>query len=188
MMLSDVNAQGGKRSERKRRGRGRGSGLGKTSGRGHKGAAARSGWKRRYHYEGGQIPMVRHMPKRGFSNYLFESKYDVVNLGEIERNFEAGETVRLEVLVERGVVKAKHGRLKVLAEGELKKKVHIVAHAASETALKKIEGVGAVLENIGPPKKKKKPVPPRTPNSGVAKAETAPMASCRPELTSRCGS
>jgi len=159
MMLADVNSQGGKRASRKRRGRGRGTGLGKTSGRGHKGAAARSGWKRRYHYEGGQIPMVRHMPKRGFSNYLFEKKFDVVNLGEIERSFEAGETIRLEALVERGLIKPKHGRLKVLGEGELKKKVHIVAHAVSEAALKKIEAAGAVLENIGPPRKKKKPVP-----------------------------
>jgi len=180
MMLADVNSQGGKRAGRKRRGRGRGTGLGKTSGRGHKGAAARSGWKRRYHYEGGQVPMVRHMPKRGFSNYLFERKHDVVNLGEIERSFDAGETVRLEALVERGLIKPKHGRLKVLAEGELKKKVHIVAHAVSEAALKKIEAAGAVLENIGPPKKKKKKPVPRPaapkPSKGGEEAPEEPQA------------
>ena len=161
MNLSDILSKSKRRRTSKRRGRGRGTGLGKTSGRGSKGAASRSGFKHRYHYEGGQIPMIRHMPKRGFSNARFATKHDVVNLGELEKHFQEGDTVRLDVLVERGLIDLCHGRLKVLGGGDLKKKIAIVAYAASESAIKKVEAAGAKLEIIGPPKKKKRPPPPR---------------------------
>jgi large subunit ribosomal protein L15 len=159
--LSDVLSNSKRRRAAKRRGRGRGTGLGKTAGRGHKGAAARSGFKHRYHYEGGQIPMIRHMPKRGFSNVRFETRHDVINLGDLEKHFQDGDTVRLEALAERGLISPVHGRLKVLAGGDLKKKLAIVAYAASESAIKKIEAAGAKLELTGPVKKKKRPPPPR---------------------------
>jgi large subunit ribosomal protein L15 len=159
--LSDVLSNSTRRRAAKRRGRGRGTGLGKTAGRGHKGAAARSGFKHRYHYEGGQIPMIRHMPKRGFSNVRFETRHDVINLGDLEKHFQDGDTVRLEALAERGLISPVHGRLKVLAGGDLKKKLAIVAYAASESAIKKIEAAGAKLELTGPVKKKKRPPPPR---------------------------
>jgi large subunit ribosomal protein L15 len=161
MNLSDVLSKSKRRRGSKRRGRGRGTGLGKTAGRGHKGAAARSGFKHRYHYEGGQIPMIRHMPKRGFSNVRFAMKHDVINLTDLEKHFEEGETVRLEALAERGLIDPVHGRLKVLGGGDLKKKLSIVAYSASESAIRKIEAAGAKLELTGPPKKKKKPPPPR---------------------------
>ncbi len=158
MNLSQVLSKVKKRPTRKRCGRGPGSGLGKTSGRGHKGAASRSGWKRRYGYDGGQTSLIRRLPKRGFTNSRFRTRYDVVNLETLEASFQPGETVRLEVLAERGLVTPQHGRLKVLGGGELKKKLTVVAHALSDSALQKIVAVGGKVENIGPPRKKKKPV------------------------------
>jgi len=159
VIVSDVLAKVKKRPTRKRCGRGRGSGLGKTSGRGHKGAGARSGFKHRYSYGGGQVPIFRRMPKRGFAYFPFRIRYDVVNLDVLSSHFQAGETVRLETLVERGLLKEEHGRLKILGDGELTKKLNVVAHRVSESARRKIESAGGTVERIGPPpKKKRKPV------------------------------
>lgn len=156
MNLSQVLAKVKRRPTRKRCGRGRGSGLGKTSGRGHKGAGARSGWRRRYGYDGGQTSLVRRLPKRGFTNARFRRKYDVVNLGLLDSFFGDGDEVRLEVLAARGILNPEHGRLKILGTGELKKKLTIAAHSVSESALKKIEASGSKFEPIGPQRKKKK--------------------------------
>lgn len=173
MNLNEVIARVKKRPNRKRCGRGRGSGLGKTSGRGHKGAASRAGWRRRYGYDGGQTSLIRRLPKRGFSNHPFRSRFDVVNLTDIETYFSAGETVNLDALVARGLVNAVHGRLKVLGTGEIKKKLSIVAYAASESAAEKIKAAGGSLELTGPPKKVRKPVP--------AKATAGKPAAGKPE-------
>ena len=146
MNLSEVADKAGGRPARKRRGRGQGSGNGKTAGRGHKGAHSRSGWSRRDHFEGGQMTLVRRSPKRGFSNAPFRRRYDIVNLAELESTFEANEEVRLEALAERGVLKPRHGRLKVLANGELSKALTIVAHRMSAAARQKVEAAGGKVE------------------------------------------
>jgi large subunit ribosomal protein L15 len=171
--LSTVLSKVKKRPTRKRCGRGPGSGLGKTSGRGHKGAASRSGWKRRYGYDGGQTSLVRRLPKRGFSNHRFRNRYDVVNLLELEAHFANGEEVTLSSLEEKGILHPVHGRLKVLGLGDLKKNLKIVAHTASAAALSKITASGSKFQALEPPKKKKsapKPAPkPAGANSPVAK-------------------
>lgn len=184
MNLSQLLAKVKRRPTRKRCGRGRGSGLGKTSGRGHKGAGARSGWRRRYGYDGGQTSLVRRLPKRGFTNARFKRKYDVVNLALLDSFFREGDSVGLDVLVARGILNAEHGRLKILGTGELKKKLTIAAHAASESALKKIEASGGKFEPIGPQRKKKKkfirrpeaPKAPATKDKDAAPEEAAPKA------------
>merc|ERR1711964_457938 len=98
MNISDVLKKSPGKPARKRRGRGDGSGLGGTSGRGHKGALARSGWSTRYGYEGGQMPLARRLPKRGFSNAVHTRPHDVINVGQLDAAFEDGDTVDLTVL------------------------------------------------------------------------------------------
>jgi hypothetical protein len=121
------------------------------------------------------------MPKRGFTNFPFRTRYDIVSLDLLNSHFQAGETVRLEVLVERGLLREVHGRLKVLGDGELSKSLSVVAHRVSESARKKIESAGGKIESIGPPpKKRRKPVirpkvkkPAEEPSTGKDKAEGA---------------
>ncbi len=146
MKLSEILRRAGKRPARKRVGRGIGSGLGKTSARGHKGAKARSGWKRRYSHEGGQMSLVRRLPKRGFSNFNFSVRYDVVNLAVLDAIFVDGATVSLEVLAEKGVLKPRHGRLKILGSGDLHKKLTIHADGISKSARLKVEQAGGKVE------------------------------------------
>ena len=146
MKLNEVLKRAGKKRGRKRVGRGPGSGHGKTSGRGHNGARSRSGWKRRDYFEGGQMPLVRRLPKRGFSNAPFRVRYDVVNLALLEERFEEGAEVDLATLVARGVLKSRHGRLKVLGDGELSKKLTIRADKISEAARQKVEKAGGKVE------------------------------------------
>ena len=122
MKLTEVLEKAGKHKARKRVGRGQGSGNGKTCGRGHKGAKSRSGYKRRVAHEGGQMSLVRRLPKRGFTNAPFRVRYDVVNLWNLDKWFEEGDTVDLATLVSRGLIKSRHDRLKVLGTGELSKK------------------------------------------------------------------
>lgn len=146
MNISELLEKAGKHRARKRRGRGQGSGLGKTAGRGHKGQRSRSGWRQRLGYEGGQMPLARRTPKRGFSNALFRRRYDIVNLTVLETAFEAGEVVSLETLEERGLLKPAHGRLKILGTGELTKPLKVVAHRLSESAQKKVGAAGGSVE------------------------------------------
>lgn len=122
----------------KRVGRGLGSGLGKTCGRGEKGAGSRSGYKRRYTYEGGQFRMFMKMPERGFSNVRFRRAFEGVNLDQINHMYKDGETVNFQTLRDRGFVKGRNVRIKILGNGELTKKVTIEAHAMSESAKEKL--------------------------------------------------
>ena len=123
---------------RKRLGRGVGSKSGKTCGRGHKGAGSRSGWKSRARYEGGQLPLYRKLPERGFSNVAFAKKSVTVNLSQIEKAFENGELVNLLSLREKGFLKTTCLHLKVLGNGEISKRVIIEAHSYSASALAKL--------------------------------------------------
>jgi large subunit ribosomal protein L15 len=129
----------------KRRGRGRGSGVGKTSGRGHKGAASRAGFRRRWFAEGGQIPLFRRLPKKGFSNARFKVRYDVVNVCDLAA-LEPGTPVTLDLLAQRGVVKARYGRLKVLGGGEIAVALQVTAAKFTETARRKIAEAGGTAQ------------------------------------------
>lgn len=122
----------------KRVGRGPGSGLGKTCGRGEKGAGARSGYKRRFGYEGGQFRTFMKIPQRGFNQTRFRRPYDIVNLDQIQAMFADGEIVNLMTLAERGFISGGSYGLKVLGNGELKRKVSIEAHAFSKSAREKL--------------------------------------------------
>ncbi|MGH2628784.1 MAG: 50S ribosomal protein L15, partial [Anaerolineales bacterium] len=159
---------------RKRCGRGEGSGLGKTSGRGSKGAKARSGWRRRYGYEGGQMPLSRRVPKRGFNNVRFAAYYDVVNVGALQGAFDDGATVNLEAIVGKGLLKPRFGQLKVLGEGALAKRLSVVCHTASAGAKRKIEAAGGSLTCLVPPRLPRKRFVPRPPAAaGKAGGEAA---------------
>lgn len=129
-----------KRSKEKRRGRGPGSGNGKTSGRGEKGSGSRSGWTSRMGYEGGQLRMYCKLPHKGFTRGRFIKENVVINLDDIEKSFNDGETVNLTSLHEKGMApKNVSGGLKILGNGELSKKVNIEANAFSETAKAKLD-------------------------------------------------
>ena len=136
----------GSLKRRKRIGRGTGSGSGKTSGRGHKGQGARAGSGARPRYEGGQMPLMRRLPKRGFTSS--RAKPAVVNLEDLNA-FNAGAAVGPEEMKQRGLVKGKHNGLKVLAKGELKKSLTVRAHFFSAEARRKIEAGGGKVEVIG---------------------------------------
>ena len=143
MKLSDLSPAPGSRRKKKRVGRGPGSGLGKTAGRGHKGQKSRTGYSSRPGFEGGQMPLTRRVPKRGFTN-IFRTEYSVVNLDRLEA-FD-GE-VTPESLAEGGVVRA--GRpVKVLGGGELTKALKVSAHKFSKSARAKIEAAGGTCEVI----------------------------------------
>lgn len=126
----------------KRVGRGRGSKLGKTSGRGNKGDGSRSGRKERHSYEGGQFPLFRKVPVRGFSNAAFKDEYFVINLGEIQEWFNEGDVVSETTLRDRKFLKGRIHGVKVLGDGSLSKKVTIEVHAFSQSAKEKLEAAG----------------------------------------------
>ena len=146
MKLSDLTPAPGARKKRKRVGRGDGSGHGKTSTRGHKGQGARSGGGTRPGFEGGQMPLQRRLPKRGFHN-PFRIAMAVVNLDQLEI-FPAGSEVTPETLAEHGMVRGKNRRVKVLADGSLSKALNIKAHGFSAKAKEKIEASGGKVELI----------------------------------------
>ncbi|MBE0068841.1 MAG: large subunit ribosomal protein [Thermoanaerobacterium sp.] len=146
MRLHDLKPAEGARKERKRVGRGIGSGLGKTSGRGHKGQKARSGGNIRPGFEGGQMPLTRRLPKRGFTN-IFKKEYAIVNLSLLD-NFEDGTVVTPELLIEKGIIKKIKDGVKILGSGELNKKLTVKAHKFSKSAVDKIESVGGKAEVI----------------------------------------
>ena len=131
--------------ERKRVGRGPGSGLGKTSGKGHKGQNARSGGGVRPGFEGGQLPLFRRLPKRGFSNAKFKTEYAVINLSDLNK-FEDGAIVTPEILKEMGILKNQLDGVKVLGNGKLDKKLTVKAHRFSKTAIEAIEKMGGKAE------------------------------------------
>lgn len=123
----------------RRVGRGPGSGIGKTCGRGEKGAGCRAGYKRPLGYEGGQFRTFAKMPIRGFSNAQFRKAYDVVNLGQLDGMFQEGELVTVQTLAERGFLSGTTYGIKILGEGKLKKKLKIEAAALSKTAQEKLQ-------------------------------------------------
>jgi large subunit ribosomal protein L15 len=123
----------------KRVGRGPGSGLGKTCGRGEKGAGSRSGYTHRYGYEGGQFRLFMKLPIRGFSNARFRKRLDVINLEQINAMFEEGDTVNVESLVKRGFINSSSHGIKILGNGELKKHVKIEAKAISKSVREKLQ-------------------------------------------------
>jgi large subunit ribosomal protein L15 len=141
MNLNDVHHGIHKNKARKRVGRGPGSGQGKTAGRGSKGQGSRSGSSTSPVFEGGQMPLVRRIPKRGFTNRWAET-VAIVNLSLLERNFEAGEEVSPEALRGKGLVRGSYDSLKVLGQGELTKSLKIAAHQFSRSATEKIEKAG----------------------------------------------
>ncbi len=142
--LHGLTPHKGANRKRKRVGRGTGSGLGKTAGRGHKGQKSRSGYSQRAGFEGGQMPLYRRVPKRGFCN-IFAKKYAIVNVRSLNR-LEEGTQVTLELLVERGIVKKKEKGLRVLGQGTLEKKLAVQAHHFSASARAKIEQAGGSVE------------------------------------------
>jgi large subunit ribosomal protein L15 len=147
--LNNLKAPAGATHKKKRVGRGPGSGLGKTSGRGSKGQKSRSGYSGKRGFEGGQMPLHRRLPKRGFTN-IFKREWAEVNLADLEKLFDAGTAVTPEALVERGLVrKSKLRSIVILGQGELQKALTISAHRFSAKAKEKIEAAGGKAEIIG---------------------------------------
>lgn len=146
MDLSSLKNTPGARKPRKRVGRGSGSGMGKTSTRGHKGQNARKGHKGKLGFEGGQMPLIRRLPKRGFTNPT-RIEYGPVNVYDLEI-FESGTVVTLAVLREAGMFKTKFDGVKILGSGELTKKLTLKVSAVSATAKAKIEAAGGTVEIV----------------------------------------
>jgi large subunit ribosomal protein L15 len=142
MRLHTIKPNPGAKHRRKRLGIGESSGKGKTSGKGHKGQKARSGGSIRPGFEGGQMPIYRRLPKRGFTNAPFKTVYGVVNLDSLEKNFSSGETVNEDSLRKIGLVKGRFDGVKVLGRGEVTKALTIEVDEISETARLKIEKAG----------------------------------------------
>ena len=147
MKLHELEKNIGATHAKKRVGRGSGSGLGKTSGRGQKGQKARSGGSINPVFEGGQLPLYRRLPKRGFSNYPFKKEYAVINLSDLNV-FEDGTVVTPALLKEKGIVKKQLSGIKVLGEGQLDKKLTVQAHKFSKSAVDKINESGSKAEVI----------------------------------------
>ena len=147
MELHTLRPAPGAKKPRKRVGRGPGSGHGKTAGRGHKGQKSRSGYSRRFGFEGGQMPLVRQIPKRGFTN-IFRVEFQLVHVKDLESQFEDGSSVTLESLAQKGLIRPKKGPVKVLADGDLSKKLNVQAHKFSKSAQAKIEAAGGSCEVV----------------------------------------
>ncbi len=147
MNLSELRPPKGQVRKPKRVGRGMGSGLGKTAGRGEKGQRSRSGFRHKRGFEGGQMPLHRRVPKRGFHN-IFKKKFAVVNLDTLAR-LEGADTITPELLQERGVFRRLRDGLRVLGDGELSRAVTVRAHHFSQSARRKIEAAGGKAELIG---------------------------------------
>lgn len=138
--LSNLSPNPGSRKPRKRLGRGHGSGHGKTSGRGHKGQKARSGSGVKPGFEGGQMPIQRRLPKRGFNN-IFRTEYAIVNIRDLHK-MRSGSTVNLVTLLKQGLIKASDTKVKILGDGELTKKFTVEVDKVSKSAQQKIESAG----------------------------------------------
>jgi len=147
MSLNNLRPPKGAKHSKRRVGRGHGSGYGKTAGRGHKGAQSRSGFSFKRGFEGGQMPLHRRVPKRGFTN-PFRMEYAIVNLDTLVEVFDAGSDVTPELLRERGLVREKRALIKVLGRGDVTKKLTVRAHKFSDTAAQKIAAAGGVAEVI----------------------------------------
>jgi large subunit ribosomal protein L15 len=144
MNLSNLKPRPGARHRVKRLGCGESSGHGKTSGKGHKGQKARSGGSIRLGFEGGQMPLIRRMPKRGFSNEAFRTRFAIVNVGDLEQ-FDAGTAIHEALLREKKLVRGNFDGVKILANGELTKKLSVTASKISASAREKIEKAGGTV-------------------------------------------
>lgn len=148
MLSNEITAIVGANKNRKRIGRGRGAGQGKTCGRGHKGSHSRSGSFARATYEGGQMPLFRRLPKRGFNNYNFGRRYEIVNVSQLERRFSDGTTISVQALADAGLVDSAQSRVKILGDGELTKRLNVTAHKFSKSAEQKISGCGGTAKVV----------------------------------------
>jgi large subunit ribosomal protein L15 len=151
----NLHAPAGANRRKKVLGRGQGSGRGTTSGKGNKGQKARSGGKTYVGFEGGQMPLYRRLARRGFSNYPFKKEWQTVNLGEIEKRYEAGETVEFATLHKKKIIKGSQP-VKILAMGDFSKKLSFKVAAVSASAKEKIEKVGGDI-TVNPPLPKARP-------------------------------
>jgi len=145
--LSNLTPASGATKKRKRLGRGPGSGHGKTAGRGHKGRGARAGGNTPPGYEGGQMPLQRRLPKRGFRN-PFRVEFSVVNLGQLEGRFEAGAVIDAEALRAQGLVHGARQRIKILADGKLSKALNVKADKFSAAAKERLQAAGGTAEVV----------------------------------------
>ena len=148
MDLSNLKPAEGSKSQKKRVGRGHGSGTGTQAGRGHKGAKSRSGFKFKRGFEGGQMPLHRRIPKRGFTNH-FRVEYAVVNLDTLADRFDEGAVITPDLLREKGLIHSTRQPIKVLARGDISKKLTVQAHKFSGTAAEKIAAAGGTSEVLG---------------------------------------
>jgi large subunit ribosomal protein L15 len=146
MNLSNLRPPAGQKKERKRIGRGMGSGHGKTSTRGHKGQHAGTGFSQKRGFEGGQMPLHRRLPKRGFTN-IFKKQFAIVNLGRLEKL--EGDTFTVDRLIELGVIRKLGDGLKILGTGQLTRKITVEAHQFSKSALDKIQKAGGTAQVVG---------------------------------------
>ena len=147
MLNHEITSVVGKHKPRRRVGRGTGSGHGKTSGRGHKGGGSRAGSTSVTLHEGGQMPLFRRLPKRGFSNYNFATRCEIVNVSQLER-FQDGADVGIEQLSDAGLVDSAKSKIKILGKGDLTKKLQVTAHKFSKTAEHKIVASGGMAQVI----------------------------------------
>ena len=148
LSLNNIRPAKGSTHKKKRVGRGPGSGLGQTAGRGEKGQKSRSGYSRKIGFEGGQMPLHRRLPKRGFTN-IFKKRWLEVSLAALDRHFSANEEVTPELLHERGIIKKAKHDVVVLGTGELGKPLRISAHRFTRSAREKIEKAGGTVSEIG---------------------------------------
>lgn len=147
MLNHEITSVAGKHKRRRRVGRGTGSGHGKTCGRGHKGAGSRAGSSSVTLYEGGQMPLFRRLPKRGFSNYKFAKRCEIINVSQLER-FEDGADIGVEQLSNAGLINSIKSRIKILGKGDLTKKLQVTAHKFSKSAEQKIVASGGTAKMI----------------------------------------
>ena len=145
MLNYEITSIAGKHKTRKRIGRGSGSGHGKTSGRGHKGQGSRAGSRAVSLYEGGQMPMFRRIPKRGFSNFNFARRYEIVNVSQLEC-FADGAIVSAEQLSDAGLINSIKSKVKILGDGDLTKKLEVAVHKFSKSAEQKIVALGGTAK------------------------------------------
>ena len=148
ILLNDLHPAKGSNKKPKRLGQGPGSGNGKTAGKGNKGDKARTGGGVRPGFEGGQMPLTRRTPKRGFNNYRFAKVFQVVNIAELDKKFNAGDEINAEVLLNARIIRKKNIPVKILGEGDLTKALKIKASAFSKSASEKIKAAGGSCEVI----------------------------------------
>ena len=147
LSLNNLSPTKGSTHKKKRVGRGPGSGLGKTAGRGHKGQKSRSGYSKKIGFEGGQMPLQRRLPKRGFTN-IFKKKWIEISLAKLEGSFSAGDEITPEILHGKGLIKKAKHDLVILGNGEISKALKISAHRFTKTAREKIEKAGGSITEI----------------------------------------